>query len=307
VTVFPDSYLDTLLPHPATALTAVRAPGQGPGHWAGAPSAIYHDGAVWLTYRLRRPVDSGRGYAAVVARSADGVHFEEVKVINRDLVGADSLERPALAVTAQGRWRLYLSCATAGTLHWTLQVLEADDPSGFDVAQRQMVLDGGPDVAYKDPVIHTGPDGWEMWVCRHLVATREEADVMESCHATSDDGIEWQVREVALATRPGMWDSRGARITSVVRHGDQLVAYYDGRASFAENWEERTGLAVGSSPAEFEALGDAPAATSPWSSGSLRYLSAVPMPDASMRLYYELALPDGSHDLRTELLAPPTR
>ena len=41
--------------HPAEV--AVAAPGDGPGHWAGAPSAaVGPDGEVWLAYRLRRPV-----------------------------------------------------------------------------------------------------------------------------------------------------------------------------------------------------------------------------------------------------------
>jgi hypothetical protein len=57
---------------------AVESPGTGPGFWAGGPSAIFTDGAFWLAYRLRRPVDQGRGYANVVARSEDGVRFKTV-------------------------------------------------------------------------------------------------------------------------------------------------------------------------------------------------------------------------------------
>jgi hypothetical protein len=242
----------------------------------------------------------------VVARSDDGVRFEEVATINRSELDTDSLERPALAVTPEGRWRLYLSCATPGTLHWTIDVVEAATPAAFRAADCRPVLDGGPDIAYKDPVIHAGtPDEpWAMWVCRHDVGRSSEADAMRSVYATSADGLDWQLDTVALAGRPGQWDARGARITSVLPVGDHLVAYYDGRATAAENWEERTGVAFGRSPNSFSAVGDTPAAASPWSSGALRYLSAVPLPGGALRFYYELALPDGSHDLRTQYIPP---
>ena len=69
---------------------------------------------IYLAYRLRRPVGQGRGYANVVARSADGVRFTTVATIGKDAFGAESLERPALVVTDDGRWRLYVSVATPG-------------------------------------------------------------------------------------------------------------------------------------------------------------------------------------------------
>jgi hypothetical protein len=73
---------------------------------------------MYLAYRVRRPADPGRGVDVVVARSDDQFHFEPVAAISKELVGAESLERPALVRTLDGRWRLYLSCATPGTKHW---------------------------------------------------------------------------------------------------------------------------------------------------------------------------------------------
>src|SRR5215468_5030100 len=92
----------------------VGPPSRGPGNWAGAPSAVCAGDVVWLAYRLRRPDAEGRGYANVIARSEDGVRFEEVARLTSDEFGAASLERPALVMRPGGGWRIYVSCATHG-------------------------------------------------------------------------------------------------------------------------------------------------------------------------------------------------
>ena len=64
----------------------------------------------------------------VVARSDDGVSFETVCEIHRDLFGADSFERPVLVPRPAGGWRLYVSCATPGSKHWWIEAIDADSP-----------------------------------------------------------------------------------------------------------------------------------------------------------------------------------
>jgi hypothetical protein len=89
----------------------------------------------------------------------------------------------------------------------------------------------------------------------------------------------------------------------VVRTASGWAATYDGRAGAAENWEERTGLAVADEiGGPFRAEADAPVAQSPHGGGGLRYLSALALPDGGYRLYYEGTREDGAHELRTELL-----
>jgi hypothetical protein len=298
--VIRESRLPTMLPRPELSELAIAPPRTGPGYWAGAPSAVLGDDAIYLAYRMRRPVGRGRGYGVTVARSVDGVHFEPLLTIGRELVGTESLERPSLVRTDAGTWRLYLSCATPGTKHWRVELVEAAHPAEFEALTSQVVLPGDVKTGVKDPVI-TRRDGlWQLWASCHPLADPSEADQMVTDFATSHDGKEWTWHGTALNGRPGYWDSRGTRVTAVLHTPAGIVAYYDGRASAAENYEERTGIATGTEPTALVQSGDAPFAESPYG-GGLRYLDILPLPDGSYRLYYEMTRPDGSHELRTEL------
>ncbi len=285
----------------------VDPPGDGPGYWAGAPSALRAGRVIYLAYRLRRPVAHGRGYAVVVARSEDGERFETLAILGSAELGAASLERPALAVTPDGNWRLYVSCATPGSKHWRIDLIEAAQPDAFRARNARTVLPGSAHTGVKDPVVTVRDGRWQLWASCHPLETDEAADRMVTGYATSDDGSDWTWRGTALTGRPGGWDARGARVTSVMRSNGHVIAYYDGRASAEENCEERTGLASGSHGGLFRPLADWPAAASPYGTGALRYLTVVRMPDGGHRLYYEACRDDGAHDLRTEAVTAPVR
>src|SRR3954469_13394152 len=146
----------------------VPAPGDGPGNWAGAASAVLVDGTYWLTYRNRRPLTDGRGVSVVVERSADGVRCDPVAEAFRDAFGSESCERPVLLPVPGLGWRLYLSCATPGSKHWWVDSLTAPSPETIARGERRTVRAGDRDTAVKDPVIRALPSGgWEMWLCCH--------------------------------------------------------------------------------------------------------------------------------------------
>jgi hypothetical protein len=126
---------------------------------------------------------------------------------------------------------------------------------------------------------------------------------MTSEYASSDDGVAWTWHGTALRGRVGRWDARGTRVSAVRLDAADPIAYYDGRATAEENWEERTGVARIVGLGTFEALGEAPVGWSTFGLGGLRYVSAVRLPEGGTRLYYEVTRRDGAHELRTTLVA----
>jgi hypothetical protein len=286
VTAFP-------LPGGGEMAVAVPAPAAGPGNWAGAPSAaLAGDGSIAVAYRVRTA--GGRGGATVVARSGDGVRLTEVVRLEKERFGAESLERPALVRVAADLWRLYVSCATPGSKHWRVDLLEAASLEALAAAEPVTVFPGSELEAEKDPVVRPlAGGGWAAWVCCHPLDRAGAEDRMTTAYATSADGRAWRRHGTALGVRPGEWDARGARVTAVLPDGR---ASYDGRASAEENFSERTGLAAPAGPdGRLEPVGDEPVSTA-------RYLDVLPV-RGGFRLYYEAPLADGSHELRTELVA----
>lgn len=292
---------DTIpLPDLSAADVVVPAPAPGPGNWAGAASAALVDGEVWLAYRVRRPLDQGRGVSTVVARSADGVRFETVSEVWRDDFGAESFERPVVLQRPDGGWRLYLSCATPGSKHWWIEAVDADTPEGFPTGSRTVVASGSDAVAIKDPVIVVEDGIWHMWTTEHPLDRAGHEDRMRTAYSTSVDGLAWVRRGTVLEPRAGEWDARGARVTAVLSL-EPLVVLYDGRARAEDNWHEVTGVARGRADGVLTADPSGPAARSPHSDGALRYATAVRLDDGSTRFYVEVARPDGAHDLVTSL------
>jgi hypothetical protein len=279
-----------MLPRWETSQLVLHA-AHGTGNWIGAASALVHGDCIYLAYRDRHPVDKGRGNRAYVARSPidDGVHFDTLCGIDKEEMDAESIERPAMDVTPDGDWDLYLSCATFHSKHWRIERLRARSPRDFSARTRKTVFPGSAAFGIKDPVLARGQDLRVLATAHPLTGGDDNADQMITVDAYSG--------EVVMMPEPGTWYSRGSRITSVVGE----YAYFDGRASADQNFEERTGIARWNGSRYTAVAGPA---SSPFGGGALRYVSAIQLP-SGLRLYYESATESGSHELRTELRALP--
>lgn len=307
----PRSPLDITRFRPEGGATLLAPEGAGPGHWVGAASMVRdpHDGRVLLAYRNRRP--EGRGHRCVVAQIGDdGV--EELWVMTADAIGATSIERPALTPTPQGRWRLYFSYVEPHSGRWQIDVMEADAPDAFDVGDAQPVLTArstGTE-GVKDPyVLHV--DGvWFLFANAVELAVEggegprqgEGGDVvLPTGLATSLDGHRFAWQGIVLPVGRA-WDARMARLTCTVPLEHGHLAFYDGRATPEQNFEEHLGLAYSHDLVRWLRLTpDEPWGRSPHAGGALRYLDAAMEPDA-LHVVYEYARPDGSHEMRENRL-----
>lgn len=316
----PEPELSTIpLPRLSESVVAVEAPGDGPGFWAGGPSACLDADDIVLAYRLRRPIGRGRGYAVALARWAGGAAagagavptLRTEVVLAREAFACDSLERPALRRGPDGGWLLWISANTPGSAHWRVDLLRGESPGHLDPRTARTVLTGvesggGPaQTAVKDSVCLWHAGAWWMWVCVHPLEDPVATDRHWTDLLRSPDGERWESLGTVLAPRPGRWDARGARVSAVaVDPDDRVVAAYDGRARAEQNYAEQTGFATGTFAGPLTSLDDeGPAARSAHGDGALRYLEVLALPDGSSRLFFEAARPDGAHELRTQLVS----
>jgi hypothetical protein len=286
-------------PGAGPAVVAVPAPGDGPGFWAGGSSAVVDGDTIVLAYRLRHGHD-GRDQT-VVARSVDGQTFTTVTAFDGTRFGAAWMERPALVRVGPHHWRLWICLGSPlddpQSKRWWIQLLEAADPADFADATVLPGIPGGELEAVKDPYVRLVDDRYHAWVCVHHLDIAGAEDRMCSAYLTSEDGVDWTSHGTVLSGRPGQWDARGARVTTVLSDG--RVAY-DGRATAEENWFERSGIAAPDAGGILRAVPGTRVT-------DVRYLDAIELPGGGYRIFYEARRPDESHELRTELHAPAAR
>ena len=295
-------------PSPADAPVVVAAPGDGPGYWAGGPSAVLaDDGTYWLAYRLRRPPATGGATPTSSPAPTDGVSFETVDVLHRDEFDCASLERPALVALPDGSWRVYVSCATPAPSTGGSTSSTPRTRPGFSAAAR-------PHGAARRPG-DRGRQGPRGQAGRRDVAPvavlpparpprRHRPDAHRPRH---------QRRRPHLGARTAPpWPARPGGGTSGAPGGRRV--HRDGDAgpptTTAGPPRRRTPRSAPASPSArtpdawsptADVIGAGPDGTG--RCGTRRWWSS---PTAGMRLYYETRRRDGAHDLRTEYV-PPSR
>jgi hypothetical protein len=300
------------------------------GYWAGAPGAFYapDEKAWYLTYRLRRPrgVHPDRGGEARIARSMDLEHWEDQWSVTKDKFASASIERSALHKGPDGRWHYLVSFVDPSDGRWCVAEIQADTVQKLDAAKIKPIFKAQPLglEGIKDPWIFES-DGVFHLLLSVAVSTPQTNDDSHSTLdifntgqclsatglALSRDLEHWEWLGIVFAPGPGTWDAYCRRINSLLPIKNSFLAFYDGSASHAENYEERTGLAISSNLRNWHAITPAtPAFTSPHASGSLRYLDAQlqvnesttndqnHVRDRQVLLFYESARADGAHDLR---------
>jgi hypothetical protein len=299
--------------------TVIRhPPGQGPGYWAGAPGVTFdaEAGCFYLVYRLRRPrgVHPDRGAEVRIARSHDGVIFEDIWLGMKDQLNSASIERCALARGPEGCWLLYLSYVDPADQRWRIDLVEADQPDAFDLNQPRAVLTAADIGAegVKDPFVFRVAGLYHMIVSYaigpdqataqelHGTADAYNTGLIQSATglATSEDGRHWDWQGQLLAPARSGWDRYCARIGCVWYEPPVWLALYDGSADVRENYEERCGLAYGHDLRQFHRVSrSGPILVPPQGTGALRYFDVVVLPQGKF-FYYKMARPDGSHDLR---------
>jgi hypothetical protein len=121
-----------------------------------------HDGEqFWMSYRRRRPrgVEAERGWRCAVAKSQDGVRFEDVWHVHKDELKTTSMERFCL-FSSGPEFQLFLSYVDPQDNRWRIDMLAASEPGAFDIKQAVPVLTAASTgtEGVKDPyVLQIGP------------------------------------------------------------------------------------------------------------------------------------------------------
>jgi hypothetical protein len=316
---------DPLAFDPLAGITIREPLGEGPGFWAGAPSALFEaeSGRYYLYYRMRKPRELGRGVDCRIAVSDDGLAFEDIWRATREQIGTQSMEKSCLYRTGEGLWRLYLSFVGEDG-RWRIEMTEAASPDAFDVGHRTPILDADDCGAegVKDPAIYEFNGLLHMIVSyapRPRAADPQTEAIMHATGdiyntgvtkshtglATSVDGIRWTWEGDILSPPADGWDSYCTRIGSVLAVPHAFVGLYDGSADVSENYEEKAGICMSADMRHWRRLTSAgPFVLSPHSSRTIRYIEAV-QAERAIYYYYEFARPDGSHELRGNRVALP--
>ena len=307
---------------PEAGNVIAEPPDNEEGYWAGGPSAVYSefDSTLFVSCRKRTKLldhgRAGRGGETAILASKDGNEFEEIWQVDKSEFDALSMEKSSLAITPQGRYRLYVSYTAVFDYRWRVDMLEARHPSEFDPRERTTVLspENTGTEGVKDPVVFQVGGLWHMFAnCAPRPVGSDDA-LLNRMHrdgncfvsgevpcpsglATSHNGKDFVWQGVVLPTGDG-WDRYLARFTSLIHTPPVFTCIYDGRPNTGAAYCETPGIAISFDLRNFTKLGqDRGLIRSPHGRGGLRYIDALIIDD-QLYYFYEMARPDFAHELR---------
>jgi hypothetical protein len=251
-------------------------------------SAIHrgHDG-LWRYFTSYVDPADGRWCTALMkAKKVEQLDPAQRQVIfTAAPLGLEGVKDPWI-IEVDGVYHLFLSIAlptarTSAASHGTLDIFntgECVSATGLAVSRD---LDNWD---WQGVVLKPDATGWDKY-CRRI----------NSIIPVTADGRRLQ-SNVEHGERNA--ESSQSLLTSAATGGRRWLAFYDGSASEAENYEERCALAVSTNLRDWRCVSPGgPFVTSPFASGSARYFDAK-FANGQWHLFYEFARPDGAHDMR---------
>ena len=291
--------------------------------------------------RRPRGVQPDRGGEVRIARSTDLKQWDDVLTIRKDQYQSASIERSAIHRGRDGLWRYFTSYVDPADGRWCTALMKAAKVEQLNPAQREVIFTAAPLglEGVKDPWILEVDGVYHLFLSIALPTPRTNAgshgtlDIFNTGEcvsatglATSRDLDKWEWQGVVLKPDATGWDKYCRRINSIIPVGDDVrslqsnsgahqslptsaatggtrwLAFYDGSASEAENYEERCALAASENLRDWRSVSPAgPFVTSPFASGSARYFDAK-FANGQSHLFYEFARQDGAHDMRMVVL-----
>lgn len=293
--------------------TVIREPdGDGYGNWVGGHK-VFHDPkseTFAMFYRVRTPLEQGRGGRCAVAVSTDGVAFVDEWAATKEDLAANSIEVGHPVRDPSGEWRLYISYEFANTREWRIDVIRGEEIRDLDTQGRRTVLAPGdfglPWI--KDPWVVLRDDQYWLYSAvpgrtpaKAVGATVFAKPLDASVLSVSDDGLYFPTLEYVFEGTGGdNWHGRRARLGSMFDWGDGWVATWDGGRTFFDNYEEWCGLATTTDGRSFRRIaGEEPWVISPF--GCVRYVYGLRVGNRIF-FYYEYTREDLSHDLRVSIV-----
>ncbi len=319
---------------PAEGTLVRQAPKAEPGWWAGAPSANFDasSNTFYLVYRYRQPREMGRGVECRIAVSDNGITFTDIWALPKTSFDAVSIERCSLTRAQDGEWILYISYVNPVDNRWQISLIESFAPDTFDVGNLRPLFtaESTRTDGVKDPNVFLIGPMYYMLVSYGQICDSTGGAAHFEKHGTGDvfntgltlsrtaaaisgDGRNYRwigdvspkggSHHIASSQSDHMemqsaWDWYCRRTSTLVSlDGGGYMALYDGSASVAQNYEEKTGLALSHDLRQFISVtADAPAIITSNGSGSVRYTDVLRV-GRELFYYYEVTRENGSHDL----------